>query len=278
MSVTRILGGIYLSSISPLNAEVDFKSEFGITAILSVVPGHIKEIYTTNYKWKQIDVTDEETTNLLPYFNECFHFIEETVGSNNGKVLVHCSQGVSRSVAVVVAYLMKKHKLNLEQALYAVKRKVPDAEPNRAFIQQLELYQAMKYQIDPLNRDYKSYIATISLKNDPSGQLLRETIMNKRFVSTKQTSTSFDLRCRKCRQVLANNTHIEKHDIPEADSRQSQFIKTAPNSRRIISVQKASACSHHFFAEPVDWMRDELEKAELEGKFQCPKCSSKMQN
>lgn len=34
-------------------------------------------------------------------------------------------------------------------------------------------------------------------------------------------------------------------------------------------------CSHHFL-DPVVWMRPELEKGQLAGKLECPKCSSKI--
>ena len=86
------------------------------------------------------------------------------------------------------------------------------------------------------------------------------------------------LRCKRCRQVLALSSQIETHEPPEADSRQAQFIKTAPNSRRIIDVKPASpSCSHYFLTEPLNWMKDELQgKGELDGKFQCPKCNSKV--
>ncbi|KAI5967684.1 YVH1 [Candida margitis] len=276
MLVERILGGIYLSSIEPINNGVNLNKEYGITHILSVLPGRIEETYTQHYQHKQIEVTDEETTNLIPYFDVCDMFIDEAT-KDNGKVLVHCAQGVSRSVTIIIVYLMKHYKLNFDQALHAVKRKCPEAEPNPSFIQQIKLYALMSFTVDEQNPEYRAYINDLSLKQDPSGNTLREITMNKEKTDSNGEELSYNLRCKKCRKVLANNTDIEDHQPPTSDSRQSQFIKTAPNSRRIVSVQPASKqCSHYFFTEPVDWMREELEKSEIEGKFQCPKCSSKV--
>lgn len=68
MLIYRILGGLHLSSIEPINKEVDLKSEYGITHILSIVPGPMNDSYLKDYTWKQIEVTDEESTNLVPYF------------------------------------------------------------------------------------------------------------------------------------------------------------------------------------------------------------------
>ncbi|KAL6454500.1 YVH1 Tyrosine-protein phosphatase YVH1 [Candida maltosa Xu316] len=277
MSVHRILGGLYLSSIEPINNEVNLKSEFGITHILSVLPGPVNSSYISQYIWKQIQVTDEETTNLIPYFPETYQFIDSAL-KHQGSVLVHCAQGVSRSVAVIVEYLMQKYNLSLEQALHAVKRRVPEAEPNPGFMEQLKLYKEMNFKVDQTNPDYQAFLKQNSLKMDPSGDNLREAVMAKiGNTPESKSTTNQDYRCRRCRQVLANDSHMEDHETPGSDSRQSQFIKTAPHSRRIISAEKASNnCSHYFLREPVPWMKEELEKSEIEGKFLCPKCSSKV--
>lgn len=284
MLVKRILGGLYLSSIDPIFKEIDLKSEYGITHILSVVPGTMKESYFSDYEWKQIEITDEETTNVIQYFPESYAFIESALfqNSNDKKhqscVLVHCSQGVSRSATFIIAYLMQKYHLSIDQALHAVKRKCPGAEPNPGFMNQLKLYNEMGFKIDESNQKYNEILKSNSLKTDPTGRSLRYVIMEKSG-SPKELNEEllYELRCKRCRQILASSVHIENHDIPESDSRQSSFIKTAPNSRRIISVERASLiCSHYFFKEPVKWMKQELDKAEMEGKFLCPKCSSKV--
>lgn len=51
---------------------------------------------------------------------------------------MHCNKGVSRSVAIVAAYLMKARGLSLEEALSTVKRKRPQAAPNAGFVRQLQ--------------------------------------------------------------------------------------------------------------------------------------------
>ncbi|KAI5963609.1 YVH1 [Candida pseudojiufengensis] len=217
--IYRILNNLYLSSIKEINDQVDLKSD---------------------YEWKQIEVTDEVTTNMIPYFNECFEFIELAKG---GKILIHCSQGVSRSVTVIAAYLMKKHHLKLQEALYAVRRKFPEAEPNPSFLKQLKLYEDMNYVENKQNPAYKAYITELSLKLDPSGQNLREITINDGLVNSEVANSKpklYELRCKRCRKALAYNNNIEEHEIPDSNSRQSQFIKTAPNSRRIISTQQAS--------------------------------------
>ncbi|XP_043696799.1 dual specificity protein phosphatase 1-like isoform X2 [Telopea speciosissima] len=85
-------------------------------------------------------VTDREDTDIAQYFDECFDFIDEAKRLGGG-VLVHCFVGRSRSVTVVVAYLMKKYHMSLSQALELVRSKRPQAAPNSGFMLQLQNFE-----------------------------------------------------------------------------------------------------------------------------------------
>ncbi|XP_021688953.1 dual specificity protein phosphatase 1 isoform X2 [Hevea brasiliensis] len=82
------------------------------------------------------NIADKEDSNLRQYFDECFNFIDEAKRQGGG-VLVHCFVGRSRSVTIVVAYLMKKHGMSVSQALEYVRNRRPQAAPNSGFISQL---------------------------------------------------------------------------------------------------------------------------------------------
>lgn len=283
--IHRILGSIYLLSLADLDGSVDLQKEYGITHVISVLEGPLPEDLTQKYQHLQIQVQDVETANLLEHLPTATHFmdsalipLEDAEGQKHlGAVLVHCAQGVSRSVAVIMAYLMYKYKLKLPQALHAVKRRSENAQPNEGFIKQLELFESMGFTVDKLSSTYKQFLVELSLLEDPSGHSLASSEIFNTTNSKEKTKGSYNLRCKRCRQVLANQGDIENHEIPGTESRQSQFIKTAPNSRRIVAVSDASqTCSHYFLEEPVDWMRLELEKQDIEGKFSCPKCSHKV--
>ena len=59
---------------------------------------------------------------------------------NNKKVIVHCKQGRSRSVAVIIGYLMKYHKYNFDDAYNMLKEKKKEININENFKNQLDHY------------------------------------------------------------------------------------------------------------------------------------------
>ncbi|XP_059144831.1 dual specificity protein phosphatase 3-like isoform X2 [Physella acuta] len=115
----------------------------GVTHVLNSALG--KDAYHVNtnhvmYKKKDIEFLGIEATdfincNLSKYFNTASNFIQEGV-SGGGKVFVHCVQGVSRSATLVIAYLMIKHHMTVQDALRLVRSK-REICPNPGFLQQL---------------------------------------------------------------------------------------------------------------------------------------------
>ena len=49
-------------------------------------------------------------------------------------MLVHCGAGVSRSATVVIAYLMVKEQIGVEEAMAKVKAKRKCVDPNSGFL------------------------------------------------------------------------------------------------------------------------------------------------
>lgn len=281
LMLERILGGIYILDLEPFEGNNDVLLKNGIGYVVSVVSGLPPAVQLPQH---HIDLTDEETTNIIEHFPPALDFIDSalfpSLASDNkhlSAILIHCAQGRSRSVTIVVAYLMHKYKLLVLQAMRAVTRRVPDAGPNCGFMRQLEMFYQMGCTFDALSSVYRAYLVELSLQLDPSGKALAELDINKKTQSIKEKDSAYSLRCKRCRQTLAAEGNVVEHEIPDAESKQSLFVKLASYSRHVVSSEAgANHCSHYFMDEPLDWMSTELEKQDIEGKFACPKCDAKV--
>ncbi|KAG8658728.1 dual specificity protein phosphatase 1 isoform X2 [Manihot esculenta] len=131
----QIEEGLFLGSFGAANNKDALKSK-NITHILTVA-NSLAPAHRDDFIYKVIGVADKEDTNLRQYFDECFSFIDQAKRQGGG-VLVHCFVGRSRSVTIVVSYLMRKHGMSLSQALDHVKKRRPQAAPNLGFISQLQ--------------------------------------------------------------------------------------------------------------------------------------------
>lgn len=89
---------------------------------------------------------DTPSEDMLSVFYDVFDFIEDA-RARGGKVYVHCSQGVSRSAALVIAYLMWKTGRNYEEVFQSVKDVRGVVNPNIGFICQLLQWQKRRAQI-----------------------------------------------------------------------------------------------------------------------------------
>ena len=66
--------------------------------------------------------------------------IIETLREGDGRVLVHCEAGRSRSASVIVAVLMRYRRYSLEDSKLLVRSKCPDALKRDGFKEALEGY------------------------------------------------------------------------------------------------------------------------------------------
>lgn len=137
-NISKINDNIYISDL-PTAFNKDKIKEEGITHILSTIIG-LDPLYPEDFIYKTIPIRDIESQDLSEYFDECVNFMDDAI-KNGGKVLVHCSYGVSRSVSMVIAYLIKKDGMSYNEAYQFLKSKRGQIEPNKGFKKQLLVYE-----------------------------------------------------------------------------------------------------------------------------------------
>ncbi|MEQ2182184.1 Dual specificity protein phosphatase 26 [Goodea atripinnis] len=88
-----------------------------------------------NITYHGIEAHDSPTFDMSVNFYPAAEFIHKALTSG-GRVLVHCTVGVSRSATLVLAYLMIRQNLTLVEAIRTVKDH-RGVIPNRGFLRQL---------------------------------------------------------------------------------------------------------------------------------------------
>ncbi|ONH66801.1 Tyrosine-protein phosphatase YVH1 [Cyberlindnera fabianii] len=218
--------------------------EANITHIVAVFKGQFPPSFN-KYTMQTIPVDDLESTNIIEHFDDACNFINKALFPDESSVqrgvkrahstgvLIMCQAGVSRSVTVMAAYLMKKYNLTPQQALHAIKRKRPMSDPNESFIEQLELYHALGCQVNKNDPQYKQWLLSHAMLTDPTGaSLLADDSM---FADSKQDTNNeatSQLRCKRCRHELALSTAFVEHVQPGEDSKQSKFVRKVANSKQ----------------------------------------------
>ncbi|XP_066428235.1 dual specificity protein phosphatase 12 isoform X2 [Molothrus aeneus] len=257
-----VLEGLYVGGADSCSSPAAL-SAAGVVAVLTVdaeeppaVPG---------LRAMHVRARDEPGADLLSRLDECAAFLG-AARAGGGAALVRCHAGVSRSVAVVAAYLMKTQGLGWQEALAAVRAAKPDAQVNSGFQAQLKLYEAMGCAVDTSSALYKRYrLEMLSQRFSEPQDLPREVFAVDPTTICQTLNTEVLYRCRKCSSSILSHT--------EGMGPTAFAHKRITESARLSGNGQEKCTS--YFIEPVQWMEPAL-LGVMEGQLLCPKCSSKL--
>ena len=114
----------------------DLLKEYQITHIINCAGNVLDNFFPDEFKYKKFYLKDSSTSNAECLFYPVIFFIEEALEAG-GKVLIHCVQGVSRSVALCMGYLTYKNHSEYEVVLKDCKQNRDICSPNVGFQVQL---------------------------------------------------------------------------------------------------------------------------------------------
>jgi hypothetical protein len=134
--ISHVKGNIYISGLLP-TLDKEKLNTYGITHIINCSGTNSKLHENINYL--NINIVDEPCFNILSSIISAIDFIERC-NKESGKVLVHCVEGISRSPALIVGYLMWKYNFERDDALTFIKQKRSNVDINFGFIIQLEKF------------------------------------------------------------------------------------------------------------------------------------------
>ncbi|XP_077911742.1 dual specificity protein phosphatase 22 isoform X4 [Halichoerus grypus] len=133
----KILPGLYIGNFKDAR-DAEQLSKNKVTHILSVHDS--ARPLLEGVKYLCIPAADSPSQNLTRHFKESIKFIHECRLRGEG-CLVHCLAGVSRSVTLVIAYIMTVTDFGWEDALHTVRAGRSCANPNLGFQRQLQEFE-----------------------------------------------------------------------------------------------------------------------------------------
>ncbi|CAL1701140.1 unnamed protein product [Somion occarium] len=147
---------LYLGTIEAAKSPRTL-SERRITHIVSVGTEPIPaDNPASGIRQLRIPIEDVDYADLLIHLPTACRFIHEAI-SNGGVVLVHCVQGLSRSAAVVAAFLMWSRRMRPTDAIETVRRAREQVWINPGFQEQLVLFELCRYAPSPSEGIYQNW-------------------------------------------------------------------------------------------------------------------------
>eukprot|EP01012_Entosiphon_sulcatum_P049647 TRINITY_DN682_c0_g1_i1.p1 TRINITY_DN682_c0_g1~~TRINITY_DN682_c0_g1_i1.p1 ORF type:complete len:220 (-),score=31.79 TRINITY_DN682_c0_g1_i1:399-1031(-) len=136
----QVLPGLFLGSVgAAMNAPRLL--ELGVRAVVTVSDQLSQPPYPDLFRYLVMPFADNPTAAaaLRQEFAAIFAFMRQ--GIEDGGVLVHCFAGKSRSVSVILGFLLHEKHWSLVSSLEYLKCRRPVMQPNLGFVAELLAYQ-----------------------------------------------------------------------------------------------------------------------------------------
>lgn len=139
--VPNVFLGPYRAAV---RSKFDYLKEHGITHIICIrhplQANLIRANFPDHFKYLVLDIVDSQEERIIRYFSKVKEFIDECMAMQ-GKVLMHGDGGMSRSAALMIAYMMETYGLPYKEAFGYVQQRRYCINPNEGFIRQLMEYE-----------------------------------------------------------------------------------------------------------------------------------------
>ena len=97
-----------------------------------------------NIKYLELDMDDVPQCELKPFMSKMYSFIYHGY-ETEGKILIHCMWGQSRSVSCLIYFMMMYWGIKYDASIDIIMKSRPAASPNRGFQLQLRSIDISRY-------------------------------------------------------------------------------------------------------------------------------------
>lgn len=156
-SLSQITRSLFISNAVTANSRF-MLSSYHITTVISVSVEAVNTVFE-GIQYLKVPVADSPSAHLYDFFDPIADRIH-SVDMKQGRALLHCVAGVSRSATLCIAFLMKYRHMSLLNAHKWTKLCRPIIRPNNGFWEQLIHY------------EYKLFTkTTVRMINSPVGRI-----------------------------------------------------------------------------------------------------------
>lgn len=183
--MSEVAPGLYVTS-ALVARQGKVLDEFGITHVISIQGKPISPFEHREYLL--IPARDHISQDLLQFAEQCNDFIHNA-RLNQGKVLIHCVEGKSRSPTIASLYLMTITEMSWSDIINSLRGVRTLVDPNYAFQKQLKHFydQLMKQERERLfmkfgqfariDNDISFVMKNLALYHDDQQRRLGKTVI-----------------------------------------------------------------------------------------------------
>jgi len=137
ITLTSIDDIIYLGNAYNA-ADYYYLKNFGITGIVNAC-NEISNYFEDDFEYFKIDILDINNSSIYKFFDPFITFVENIL-ENDGKIMIHCYMGSSRSAILVVLYLIKYKSYTMDDSIHFITDKRNRVNINVTYIEELKKY------------------------------------------------------------------------------------------------------------------------------------------
>jgi len=142
-SMTEIIPRIYLGNAYNARDYYTLK-EKNVKLIINCTK-EFPNNFQNDFEYMNVPIFDENNVNISDYFDTISNKINEVYTNDpSASILIHCFMGASRSVAILISYLIMYHNMTVDLALEYIEKRRYFVNLNIDFYFQLLEYQMNK--------------------------------------------------------------------------------------------------------------------------------------